>query len=159
MRLVPSTSTSCSVPTSASLRALRVVLDALDQPLDALALDVFRHLVVHHGRLRAGPGRVDERERVVEADRVVDLDGLGEVGLGLAREADDHVGGQRDVGYRRADAVDQRQVPVAVVRAAHALEDLRRAGLQRQVHVLARHPALGQRGDHVGAHVLGCGDV
>ena len=54
--------------------APRVVLHALDQPLDALALDLLRHLLVHRGRLGAGAGRVDERERVVEADRVVDLD-------------------------------------------------------------------------------------
>ena len=43
------------------------------------------------------------------------------------------------------------EVALARVRAAHRLEDPRRAGLERQVRVLADRGALGHRGDHVGA--------
>jgi hypothetical protein len=48
--------------------------------------------------LGSAPGRIDERERAVVADRLGDLERLLEVRLGLAREADDDVGGQRAVG-------------------------------------------------------------
>ena len=46
------------------------------------------------------------------------------------------------------------QVALAVVRAAHRLEHPRRAGLQRQVDVLADRRALGHRRDHRLAEVL-----
>ena len=39
--------------------------------------------------------------------------------VGLAREADDQVGRQREVGNRGAHVVDEREVPLARVRAAH----------------------------------------
>ena len=137
MRLGPSTSTSCTVPTSASLRARACALDDLDQALEALALDVLRHLVGHVGRLGAAARRVDEGEGVVVADLLADVERLAEVVLGLAREADDEVGRQRDVRHRGADAVDEGQVALARVGAAHRLEHARGARLQRQVQVLA----------------------
>ena len=100
-------------------------------------------------------GRVDERERMVEADEVDQREGVGEVGLGLAREPDDDVGRERDVGHRLADALDQRQVALARVGAPHRLQDPRRSRLHRQVELLAHRVALGHGLDHVGAHVLG----
>src|SRR2546421_9712917 len=77
-------------------------LDELDQPLDAFTLDLFRYLVGHSGRLGAAPRRVDERERAVEADLLDHLERLAEVRLGLAGEAGDDVGRQRQVGDRAA---------------------------------------------------------
>ena len=77
-----------------------------------------------------------------------------EVVLGLAREADDDVGAEGDVGDRRAHAVDELEVALARVGAAHRLEDARRARLERQVDVLADRVALGDRGDHRLAEVL-----
>ena len=45
--------------------------------------------------------RVDEREGAVEADLLDHLERLLEVALGLAGEADDDVGAEREVGDRR----------------------------------------------------------
>ena len=78
-----------------------------------------------------------------------------EVVLGLAGEADDDVGAEaRGRGSRRACSSTSVEVALARVGAAHRLEDARRAGLQRQVHVLAHRVALGDRGDHRLAEVL-----
>ena len=55
------------------------------------------------------PRRVDEREGAVEADLLDDLERLLEVGLGLAGEADDDVGAEREVGDRRAQLLDERR--------------------------------------------------
>ena len=57
-------------------------------------------------------------------------------------------------GIASRSVLDERQVALARVRAAHRLEDPRRAGLQRQVDVLADGVALGHRGDHRLAEVL-----
>ena len=50
--------------------------------------------------------------------------------------------------------VDELEVALARVGAAHRLEDARRARLERQVDVLADGVALGDRGDHRLAEVL-----
>ena len=47
------------------------------------------------------------------------------------------------------------EVALARVGAPHRLQDPRRAGLHRQVELLAHRVALGHGLDHVGAHVLG----
>ena len=46
--------------------------------------------------------RVDEGEGAVEIALLDEREGLPEVGLGLSREADDQVGGERQVGHRPA---------------------------------------------------------
>ena len=51
--------------------------------------------------------------------------------LGLAREADDEVGREGDVGARRAHAIDQAAVFVACVPAVHRREHAVRARLHR----------------------------
>ena len=48
-----------------------------------------------------------------------DLERLLEVGLGLAGEADDDVGGDRRVGHRRPHPLDDAEVALLPVRAAH----------------------------------------
>ncbi len=53
-----------------------------------------------------GRGRVFEAERRGVADRVDQAQRVGELGVGLAGEADDEVARQRDVGPRGADAVE-----------------------------------------------------
>ena len=108
----------------------------------------------HRSRLGALARRVDERERAVEADLLDHLERLAEVVLGLAGEADDDVGAEGDVGDRGAHAGDEVEVALAGVGAAHRLEDARRAGLERQMDVLADGVALGDRGDHRLAEVL-----
>ena len=73
------------------------------------------------------------------ADALRDLEGAGEVRLGLAGEAADDVGGERRRqvvgGERRVDLVDHRQVVLGVVLAVHRAEDSARPGLQRQMKV------------------------
>ena len=71
------------------------------------------------GGLGAAPRREDEGEGAVVADLVDDLERLGEVLLGLAREADDDVGRERAVGHVLADQRDAVHVALAVVGAAH----------------------------------------
>ena len=100
------------------------------------------------------PRRERERERAVVADLLDERQRLLEVGLGLAREADDDVGREGDVGDVLADQRDAVEVALAVVGAAHRAQDPRRARLQRQVDVLAQRRQLGVRADHVLAHVL-----
>ena len=108
----------------------------------------------HRRRFGSLPRRVDERERAVVGDLLDDLERLLEVLLGLAREADDDVGRQREVRDRGAELVHEPQVALAAVGAPHRLEDAGRARLQRQVRVLADRVALRHRGDHVAAEVL-----
>ena len=148
VRLGPSTSTSSTRPTRSAFRSAAMPLHELDEPLDAVALDLVRDLLGHRRRVGARARRVDERERAVEADLLDDLERLAEVVLGLAGEADDDVGREREIGDAGAHLVDELQVALARVRAAHRLEDARRAGLQRQVRVLAHRGALGHRLDH-----------
>ena len=150
----PSTSTSTVRPTN-RWRARAPAAARPREPFHAL----------HLHRVRDEPsaisaasvprrGREDERERAVVADRSTTCERLLEVPLGLAGEADDHVGGQRDIGDVLADQRDAVEVALAVVCAAHRLEDPRRARLQREVDVLAHARKLGVGADHVLAHVL-----
>jgi hypothetical protein len=76
-----------------------------DQPVEPLARDVVGHVVAggEPRRRRAVAHRELERERVLEAQRVDRAQRLLEVGVGLAREADDDV--RREV--ERRDRVAQ----------------------------------------------------
>src|SRR4051794_18242076 len=131
-------------------------LDHLDQALHPLDLDLVRDEALgQQRRLGPAPGREDEGEGAVVADLLADLERLREVLLGLAREADDDVGGDGAVGHVLADERDAVQVAPAVVRAAHRLEDRTRPRLQRQVDVLAHRRELRMGADDVLAHVLG----
>ncbi|MEZ4366384.1 MAG: hypothetical protein R2939_08865 [Kofleriaceae bacterium] len=57
---------------------------------------------------------VREHERAVELELVEQRQGLGVVGLGLAGEARQHVGRQREVGHRRPQPADQVAEPAMV---------------------------------------------
>ena len=74
------------------------LLDDFDQPLDALVLDLLRHLVGQLGRLGAVSRREDEGEGPVVADLLDCGDRLLELLLRLPRKADDQVGRQREIG-------------------------------------------------------------
>src|SRR5262249_2995 len=100
-------------------------LDHLDKPLHALHLDIVGDEVVGEGGcLGLAAWRVDERERAVEADLLDHLQGLGEVGLGLPREADDDVGGERAVRDVLRDQRGPGEGALPVGRAAHPLVEL-----------------------------------
>ena len=94
-------------------------------------------------RLRPAARAEDEREGAVVAHLLDDLEGLAEVVLRLAGEPDDDVRREREVGHGRAHAVDELEVALAPVRAPHALQHAGRAGLERQMRVLADRGALG----------------
>ncbi len=89
------TRTSVVVPTRREVLLPRDPLEGLDQSLVALLDDGLRDLVVHLGCRRAGTRRVLEGERGAEACTLHDLEGVDEVRLGLPREPDDDVGGDR----------------------------------------------------------------
>ena len=144
-------------PPHEALGALaRPPLDHLDEALHALDAQLVREeLVGEGGRLGAPPRRVDEREGAVEADLLGDRERLLEVGLGLAREADDDVGGDRAVRDVLADQRHAVEEALARVGAAHPLQHRRGARLQRQVDVLAHARQLGVGADDVLLHVGG----
>src|SRR3954451_21820181 len=129
-------------------------LHDLDQPLDALALQLVRDMARHRGRLGARARRVDEREGAVVADLLHDLERLTEVVVRLAGEADDDVGRDCEVRDRCPQLRHQPQVALARVRSPHRLEHPARAGLERQMRVLADRGALRHRSDDVAAEVL-----
>ena len=82
------------------------------------------------------------------------LERLLEIFVGLAGEADDHVGRHRQAGNRRAELRDALEIAFARVAAQHALEHARRSGLHRQMHVLAHRVGLGHRRDDAIAEVV-----
>ena len=131
------------------------LLHEVDEPLDALLFDVLRHLVGHGRRLSPASRREDERERAVVADFLDDLERLLEVPIGLAREADDDVRRQGEVGDPSPHLVREPEVALPAVRPLHRLQDARRARLERQVCVLADRIALGHGGDQLAPKVLG----
>ena len=57
-------------------------------------------------------------------------------------------------GIGVAHTLDEREIALTRVGAPHRLQDSGRAGLERQVHLLADGRALGHRGDHRLAEVL-----
>src|SRR4051812_16237874 len=131
-------------------------LHHLDEPLHPLDRDlVLDELACEVRGLGVAARRVVEREGAVEADLLGDLERLCEVRLGLPREADDDVGRDRAVRNVLADQRDAVHEALAPVGPAHALEDLRAAGLQREVDVLRDVRELGMRADHVLGHVRG----
>jgi DNA-binding SARP family transcriptional activator/Tfp pilus assembly protein PilF len=138
------------------LLVLRVgcLLDQGGEPFVALLHDGGGDLGVH-GRCRGtGADGVAEGERSGEPGRPDQVEGVLEVLVGLAGEAHDDVGGDGGVRDAGPDPVQDGQVPVPAVGAAHRLEHGVRAGLQR--HVQAGHDVRGlcHRVDDVVGEVL-----
>ena len=71
------------------------------------------------------PDRLGERQR------------LREVGLGLPRKPDDHIGRQGDVRQEVADLSDQIQIALAAVASPHGRQHAGRARLDRQMKMPA----------------------
>ena len=80
------------------------------QALEAVVHHLLRHRAIHLRRRGAGAGGIFEAETLGIADRVDQAEGIAELLLTLAGEADDEVARQRDVGPRGADAVEDAQI-------------------------------------------------
>ena len=100
-----------------------------------------------------GRGAVLEREGGDIAGVVEQAQRVGEIGLALAGEADDEVAGQRDIGPRGADALDQSQIVGGGVAAVHGGEDAVGAGLHRQMQIGHQRIEIAMGGDEIVVHV------
>ena len=129
----------------------------MEEALEAFLDDLGWDLVGHGGGFGAGAGGVLEGEGGVEPGLLDQVERVGEVGFGLAREPDDDVGGEGDAGDGGAEVGEDLQVAAAAVAAAHQAQDPVRAGLEREVDVLAQGAAGSHGLDHVVAEVLGVG--
>jgi len=121
--------------------ALGVGAEQVQQDLVALLHHRLRHLAVHRRGRGAGANGVLEDVGHVVVARLEQLARLGEVILGLAREADDDVGREIHPRHHGAERIHDFAVALARVGTVHRLEDAVAARLQRQVHVRAQ---LGQ---------------
>ena len=137
------------------MSAQRGAFDDLGQLLHALVHDIGRDEVVdERRRFGARPRREHERVRRVVVGLGHDFERAREVGVGLAREADDDVGGDREVRDRGTRGREPFEVARRGVAPVHARERSVAARLQRQVQVLAQRRALGHRRDRLGPEIL-----
>src|SRR3989441_59611 len=121
------------------------LIQVVNEPPDALRLDLFRNVILDaHGR-RAFAYRVLESVRVVECHLLDQRQRCGEVRFRLARESHDDVGRQRDAGYRFPQSAHDVEVRLTIIATQHALECSRAAALHRQMHVLADGGRFGHR--------------
>ena len=95
----------------------------------ALDLDLFGDRVVHVDRRSVWARGVLEAEDGVVAYVFEQRDGVFEVLVGFAGEADDDVAGERDVALGGFGPGDAFEVPVASVFALHRAQDVGAAGL------------------------------
>ena len=138
-----STSTSCTSPTRADVLAARVGADRLDEPLQPVRRHVVGDMVPQPHRGRALPDRVLEGVGIVEVGIGHQAQRLGELGIRLAGEADDDVGGEGDARDRSPEPRDHLEVDLAGIAPEHAAEHRVGAALHRQVHVLAHRRRFG----------------
>src|ERR1017187_9851555 len=115
---------------------LNGALPLLENQQAALLLFV-RDAVRHVQRGGIGPRRVFEAEEGIVLDLIQQVEGLLEIGIGLAGEADDDIGGEGITALRILDPLDAPHVFVAGVEAVHGGEHARGARLHGQVDVIA----------------------
>ena len=96
-----------SRPTVPRLKAWRCVSSSACRRARRSALTASGTWSASSARRRARARAVLEREGARETDVRDEPQRVREIGLGLAREADDEVGRERDVGARRAHAIDR----------------------------------------------------
>ena len=158
-RPAPSTRTSRVRPTCAAERWVEIRVCRSTRRSKRSCTTSFGTWSGEGRRARPRPRRVLERVRGVEAGGLDDAQGAAEVLLGLAGEPDDDVGGHRDLGDGLADPVQPREVAVAPIRAAHRVQDPVRAGLEREVDVLAHRGVSAMASRTSGVKSCGCGLV
>ena len=113
----------------------------------------FGQLIAHCRTRRAGTAAVLERIGRRETDLLDQPHRVVEIGIALARKADDEVGRQSEIRPRRAQAIDEPEKKIAAVLAVHRLEDAVRARLHRQMQVRHELRHLAVHGDQLVVHV------
>ena len=78
---------------------------------------------------------------------------LAEIVLGLARKADDEIGGEGEIGARCAQARDHVEIIVARMPAVHRRQNAVGARLHRQVHIGHQRGQVAMGGDQIVVHV------
>ena len=137
---------------AADLRGVLLQRDPLlkvDESLIAFLHNGFRELSIELGRRCAGSLRILEGERRAEPGGGDHIERVLEVLLGLAGEPDDQIGG--DCGMRDGGAhlLEDRQVAVGAVRAAHGPQHPVRTRLHRHMKGRADIRCLRHRLDDV----------
>ena len=136
-----------------------------DQPLVVVPADLFLQLdqpvvaLLHHGLARPGPacvaagvpgrGEYWKVKALANRARRTASRVCSKSCFGLARKADDDVGGDGRVRHRGAHPVDDVEVAGLPVGPAHRAQHRIRAGLHRHVQLRADVRGLGHRRDHV----------
>ncbi len=120
---------------------------------EALGDDVLVQLVVVRRRFRALLVRVAEDADGVQPGAGQEALQFGQVGLGLAGEADDEVGAHTGLGGLAPDGVEQLQEAVGVAEAAHGAQHVGRGVLEGQVEVGGDLGGGGQDVDQARAHL------
>src|SRR5262245_2898048 len=93
------------------------------------------HLVWEGRSRRPGAGAIFKGEGAGKANAADEGQGVFEVGIGLAGEADNNVGGESDVGPRSADALHELGIVVSRVLAVHGGKDAVGARLKRKMQI------------------------
>ena len=101
-------------------------LDNLNQAVETLENNLMRRRIVNLGGRGTGTLGIDEGIGLSIADRLSKRERLLKVFFSLAREANDNVGRERDIGHAVANAIDQAQIVLACITAIHLFEDPRR---------------------------------
>ena len=96
------------------------------------------HRLLEIRRRRSRPGRILEAVAVDEAHGLDEIQGRQEIGLALAREADDQIRGERNAGDRALQFLGDSQEFIPGIASAHPLENRVRTALQRDMYVRAK---------------------
>ena len=127
----------------------RDLLLQFDQPVVAFLHHRLGDLIGHGARRRAGTNRVLESEGTGEAGLPDHIEGFLEVRFGLAREADDDIGGDGGMRHGGAHLLDDAQEAFLSVGTPHRLEYSVRTGLQRHMQLRAHVRGLRHRLDDI----------
>ena len=68
------------------------------KPLQTVGLLFWRYLIVHLSCRCSGACRIHERKCTGKADFIDEREGVAEIALRLAREADDEIGAEGEIG-------------------------------------------------------------
>ena len=148
-----SSSTSTVRPTDCALNARHWRVITACSRCSRSDFSAVGNLVVHLGGRRARARRIHERIGGGEADLVHQRERVAEIVFGLARKADDEIGGEREIGAAGAQARDHVEIVFARMPAVHRRQNAVGAGLHRQMHIGHQRRQIAVRGDQIVVHV------